>query len=70
MKRRMIRQLRKTLYSIEHYRLSQFPDLQLYVQQHAQLTNYDLSDVTIKLAETEDFQQVASALNKYRTLAS
>jgi hypothetical protein len=54
------------LYSTVHFRLSQFPDIASYIQRRERSANSDREDVTIKLAETDDFHQIVSTLDKYR----
>jgi GNAT superfamily N-acetyltransferase len=44
----------------------QFPDLNAYVQNRVRLANYDLQGLTIKLADTDDFQQLANTVDKFR----
>jgi hypothetical protein len=51
------------LYSTVHFRLSQFPDIASYIQRRERSANSDREDVTIKLAETDDFHQIVSTLD-------
>jgi hypothetical protein len=62
-----VRKFLQTLYSTVHYYLTQIADLDAYVQNRPRLANYDLKDVTIKLAEAEDFQQLTKTMDKFRT---
>ena len=59
-------QLPQPLYSTVHYRLSQFPDIAAYIRRRERDIRSDLEGVTIKLAETEDFHQIANTLGKFR----
>jgi GNAT superfamily N-acetyltransferase len=50
-----------------HYRLNQNLDLDAYVQNRIQLAHYDLEGVTVKVANTKDFEQIVKIVDKFRT---
>jgi hypothetical protein len=60
-------QLLQTLYSTVQHIFVQIPDLRAFVQNRERLTPYDPDDVTIKLAEAEDYQRLAETMDKFRT---
>jgi hypothetical protein len=59
-------QLLQMLHSTRHYRVSQIPDLDTYIQNRIRLANYDREGLTIKVAEIDDFQQITATLDKFR----
>jgi hypothetical protein len=59
-------QLLQTLYSTAHYRVSQIPDLETYIQNRIRLANYDRDGLTIHLAELADVQRLTATLDKFR----
>lgn len=59
-------QFLQPLYSTARYYLSQYPDLEAFVQIHRQVTNYDREGLTIKLASAEDFHRLVATVDKFR----
>jgi hypothetical protein len=55
-----------SLYSTTHYRLSQIPDLKVYVQNRKPLASYDRTSLIIKQAKTSDFDRLAESIDKFR----
>jgi GNAT superfamily N-acetyltransferase len=60
-------QLLQPLYSTVHYRLNQNPDLDAFVQNRVRLAHYDFEGVTVKVANSTDFDQIATTVDKFRT---
>lgn len=62
----MIRSSLRTLYSKVHYFLNQIPNLEAYVQNRVKLANFDLEGVIVKIANPQDFDQIAETVDKFR----
>lgn len=62
----MMQQLIQPLYSKSQFRLRNIPNIDTYIQNRVQLASYDLDDLTIKVAEASDFQQLTNTLDKFR----
>jgi GNAT superfamily N-acetyltransferase len=62
----MMQRVFQTLYSQSHYLFRQIPDFDAYIQNREQLTYYDLTGVTIKRAEAEDFHRLAATVHKFQ----
>jgi hypothetical protein len=55
------------LYSTTYYNFGLVPDIGAYIKNREQLANYDFDDLTIKLADAEDFSLLAESVDKFRT---